>query len=436
MTARDAHAHDHREARLVAPARVSRAVARACSIAALAASCASSSISTSGRLDPAQVPAALERARAIDPQTASPDALEEVVGELLKAGRSTISSDQRVELQGLLDASATALSERGDDPEVLEDLALVDMPARIGVPAGIRAARLWYEDDDRADAFAMLRRLDERYPRHALSEESGDLAWQIATSYRDDTRRRLFLFPYSNRAPAVFEYLSTEYPAHERADDALIELAVRYEENELYDLAIERHQDLLLFPRESPYKISSEAAIPMLRLDDLDGPEYGRGQLIQALGELDYWVQKHGDHELRPEVDRALVDCLQRLADNDLVVARFYRRVLNADGARRHADRGLVFARRAGNEEQEAEIIEFLASVDEIESLDAPRLQPAPEGIGIDSFDPTGTGTSAPAPLAPSEPLDTESRRTPDTDAPGQEQPPTIEAPPDPPGGQ
>jgi len=431
-----------RHDRPAAPRPPTRAARRGAAIALaclLASSCASSSISSSGRLGASAIPGAIERARSIDPATAPPDELEEVVGELLKVGRSTITSEQRVEVQRLLDASATALSERGDDPAVLEDLALVDMPARIGVPAGLRAARLWFERDNRSDAFSMIRRLDERYPRHALSEESGDLAWAIATSYRDDTRRRLFLFPYSARAPGVFEYLSTEYPAHDKADDALIELADRYEERGLYDLAIERHRDLLLFPKDSPYMVSSEAAIPMLRLDDLDGPEYGRGQLVLALDELELWVARHGDHELRPEVDRALVDCLQRLADNDLVVARFYRRVLNAEGARRHADRGLEFARRAGNAEQEAEIIEFLASVDEIESVDAPRLQPAPEGIGIDSFDPTGTGTSAPTPLAPSEPLDTDSRRRPDTTAPpaGQEPPgPTIEDPPDPPGGQ
>ncbi|MEL6429988.1 MAG: hypothetical protein AAFR54_12480 [Planctomycetota bacterium] len=376
----------------------------------LAAACSASPISDRGTLSRAEVPAAIEAARATPPANAAPRELAKIVGDLLRATRSELDAAERVAVQTLLDDAATELAERGDDPDVLEDLIQVDLPARIAVPAGLRAARIWLEDKDRSDAFAVIQRLDERYPSHALGGETGEILYAIAASYRDDKGRRLFLFPYSARAPAVFEYLSTEYPTHARTDDALRELARTYEDARRFDLAIERHEDLLLWSQDSPFRAESEATIPMLRLADLDGPAYGRDQMLRALSELDAWVERWADHPLRPDVDRSLVDCLQRLADNDLVVARFYRRVKNPTGARNHAERGIRFARRAGNAEQEAELVEFLASIDEIEAVEAPTLLPG-GAPGIEAFDPAGTGTSGPAPLAPSEPLDPDSRR-------------------------
>ena len=114
--------------------------------------------------------------------------------------------------------------------------------------------------------------------------------------------------------------------------------------------------------------------LPELRLAALDGPEYGRGSMLVALAELETWLSKYPDDELRPDVERALVDCLQRLADNDMVVARFYRTVMSTAGARQHAARALETAKRAGNPQQLEEIRTFLEAVDEIESLGPPPL--------------------------------------------------------------
>jgi hypothetical protein len=73
------------------------------------------------------------------------------------------------------------------------------------------------------------------------------------------------------------------------------------------------------------------------------------------------------------------VDCLQRLADNDMVVARFYRTVDSPAGARQHAARALETAKRAGNPGQLEEIRAFLEALDEIESLGPPRE--IPQGV-------------------------------------------------------
>ena len=405
----------------------------AAALAACASSCRSGPIGRSSPLPLEDVPAIIERAGAAPLETIDSDDLAEIVGGLVRAERAALDSDQRVTVRRLLEQTSEEFAKRGDDPDDLEDLTEVDLPARIAVPAGLRAARILRDDNKRSDAFNLMRRLDERYPAHALRNEAGDLLFSIAESYRNDKRRRLFLFPYSSRAPAVYEYLSTEYPTHESADDALLELAKIYEEAKLFDVAIDKHQELVLWARDSPHRIASEAAIPQLRLDDLDGPEYGRDELVTALDELDLWLERYRGHELQPDVDRARVDCLQRLADNDLVVAHFYARVSSPEGARQHAERGLEFALRAGNEEQQGEIREFLASVDEIERVEAPDSLPGAPSLEI--FDDSGSGTSAPAGLAPSDPLDEPVRRREFKDTepeprPGLETPDPVDPPP------
>ena len=250
---------------------------------------------------------------------------------------------------------------------------------------------------------ALIKRIDQRYPSHAMRNEAGTLLSQIGDSYFEDKRRRFFLFPYSSRAPGVYEYLSTAHPTHPATDDALVRLAEIYEKNRSFQIAIDRHRDLILWAEDSPYRVASEAAIPRLRLADLDGPEYGRDWMLQALEELDAWVVTYGDHQLRREVDLTRVDCLQRLADNDMIVADFYRTVKNPEGARQHASRALEYARRAGNPDQLDEIRTFLEKVDEIERVDKPVVirELSPQDIAGGQND---LGTTGPAELAPSTP--------------------------------
>ena len=172
-------------------------------------------------------------------------------------------------------------------------------------------------------------------------------------------------------------------------------------QRQLFDVAIEKHRDLVLWAPGSPHRIASEAAIPRLRLADLDGPEYGRDSMMRALGELERWLATYPNDDNRPEVERTLVDCLQRLADNDMGVARFYRTVRSVTGARQHAARALESAKRAGNQSQLEEIRFFLESVDEIEALGPPKE--IPQGISPEDIVPNGQGfdVQGPAQLAP-----------------------------------
>lgn len=362
--------------------------------------CRGGPIASTSTLPIDEVPEAIERASNTSIPLASSKELAKIVGLLVQANRAVLEPGQRLAVRQLLERSAEELAARGDDPDDLEDLVEAELPARIAVPGGIRAARLLFESGERADAFKVLRRVDQLYPSHPYRQEAGDLLFELAEDYRTDKGRRFFIFKYSTRAPGVYEYLSAEYPTHDKTDDALFTLAGIYEGERLFEIAIEKHLELIVWAQSSTYRVQSEADIPRLRLEDLDGPEYGRNQMVRALEELELWIETYGDHELRGQVDRTMVDCLQRLADNDLVVARFYARVSNPTGARQHADRGLTFARRAGNPDQIEEIVAFLEAVDEIERVDAPRLLPGQIDVP-DAFDAGGTGTSTPADLAP-----------------------------------
>ena len=368
----------------------------------LLASCGSSPIAKVSPMDPQLVPGTLGSVTVV-PAAEMPDALlVATVAELLAANQSRgLDTRTRVEVRGALEQYAGELAARGEDPRALADLSRSDLPARISVPAGLRSARLYLQREDRMDAFKTIRRLDERYPSHALRMEAGTLLKEVGDSFFFDDRKKYFLFPYSDNAPQVYEYLSAEYPKHPETDDALRKLADTYEGGRQFAVAIQKHEELVLWCRDSPYRIASEAAIPRLRLASLDGPEYGRDSMNVALGELELWLSSYPDDDLRPEVERTLVDCLQRLADNDMVVARFYRTVRSATGARQHAARALETAKRAGNPEQLDEIRRFLQAIDEIEALGPPRE--LPQGVQPTDIVPLDgdLGQQGPAELAP-----------------------------------
>ena len=381
------------------------------------ASCSSSPIASVSPMDPDQVPATLMAAQASTADQLADGQLVDTVADLLSANKARgLDTRTRVEVRTALELYAQELADRGENPRALEDLSETDLPARISVPAGIRSATLYLAREDRKDAFKTIKKLDTRYPSHGLRDEAGDLLMEIGNSYYFDKRRKFFLFPYSSNAPQVYEYLSTEYPKHPETDDALNRLADTYAKNRQYSFAIEKRENLILWCRDSPYRIASEAAVPELRLAALDGPEYDRAAMLIALTELETWISRYPDNELRPDVERTMIDCLQRLADNDMVVARFYRTVLSATGARQHAARALEFAKRAGNPEQLEEIRTFLAAVDEIESLGPPRE--ITQGAEFEGILPLGAEFDqlGPAELAPGSETPEADRRKLDVD--------------------
>ena len=118
----------------------------------------------------------------------------------------------------------------------------------------------------------------------------------------------------------------------------------------------------------TPEGVWAQARIPHLRLASLGTPEYDRSLMLQARGELAEWLRTYPGHALEEQVRIDLADALQRLADSDLSIARFYRKVESQAGFEFHARRALETARDAGNSEQ----------VEEAEALLAEAIEAAP----------------------------------------------------------
>ncbi len=334
---------------------------------ALLASCSSSG--GKERIPPRftveEVPAAIEASKADLEAERWEKALER-----LRSAKNTpnLGAEQRQNVQRVLETAAQEVIDHSDDPGHLQGLMDVDIPRPLAVAAGIRAARLLFEDGERMKAFRLIRRLDSKFPQHPQKMEAADLLFQIGADLAADDGHYALIFSHSANAPQVLEYLVLNHPSAPRGDEALWLLVTLYVNDKQVNLAIEKCQDLLLWFNDSPYAVRGQAQIPHLRLRGLTSPEYDRTEMQRARVELQVWIQDHAggrDVDLEDQVRRDLTDSIRRLADNDLVVARFYARVKSYEGARYHALRALSLAQEGQDPGQVTEAEELLESLPE-----------------------------------------------------------------------
>ena len=274
-----------------------------------------------------------------------------------------LNSNLRAQIQAVGERAASQLIYSSTKPKELEELFKLDLPRQLAVEAGIRAARLYYERGDRMRAYRLIKKVDAQHPQHPRRNVSGPLLAEIGFSLAEDKRRYALFFRYSSLSPEVLEYFVLNYPSDPNGPQALWVLGERYEKNGRWRLAIEKHEDLILWFPTDARAPESEARIPHLRLAELESPEHDRGQLTRARKELEKWLVDHPGHPIEEEVRLDLTDAIRRLCDNDLVVARFYRRVKNFTGAEFHARRALAQAREGGDDKQIAEAEDLLARI-------------------------------------------------------------------------
>ncbi len=318
------------------------------------------------RYDSAEVPEALLEGRA---------ALE--TGEtwaavaILSAAQAAPDLDgaTRGEVQTLLiQAVGQRIEELRSEPEgaeQLEVLAELEVPRDLAVRASLAAARSWLEAGERFQCHETLVAMDERYPLHARRMEAGELQFQAGISLAEDPGKYALVFSYSTDGITVLESFIERHPGHPSGPRAYEALVEAYEEDRLFDLAIRRAEGLLLEYPGTAEGTWAQAQIPHLRLASLGSPEYDRGLMLQARAELAEWLETFPGHPLEEQVRIDLADALQRLADSDLSIARFYRKVQSAAGFEFHARRALDTAREAGNEAQITEAEALLAQASE-----------------------------------------------------------------------
>jgi outer membrane protein assembly factor BamD (BamD/ComL family) len=334
-------------------------------LALLASSCASGRPSgVPPRYDTEDVPPAILEARGELADGETEDAMWRM---RIASEAKGLTPETRAEVQTTLERAAEAriaqLSAPGSDPDDLEEMLDFDLPRQIAVTAGMRAAELLFEETERKKAYRMIKRLDNQYPHHHERPAAGALLAKIGFDFAADPGHYGIFFSFRGLAPEVLEYLVLNYPTEPSGDRAYWTLAEIYEENREFDLAIEKHQDLALWYPGSDYVPASEARIPHLRLAALGSPEYDRRELERTRAELEQWLSERPRNDLRPSVEVDLVDCIQRMADSDLLLARFYDKVKNPEGAEYHARRAIQEAQDGGNEAQAAEAEQLLANI-------------------------------------------------------------------------
>lgn len=280
---------------------------------------------------------------------------EEVEPEVLTQARVLLEEAAAVRIEEL----------SGDDPQPGKLAAMLDLelPRQISVEAAVRATEMLISDDDLMDGFRLIKKLDRKYPTHHLRADVGRLLADIGLGVAARKGNYLLFFSRSQPAKEVLDYLVLNYPSERRCDVAYATLADLHVDDERWELAIEAHQNLLLYHPDSPLALESEAAIPKLRLTGITSPEYDRRELLRARGELEAWLERHPDSELDEEVRLDLAEAYLRLYESDMGIARFYRRVDNPYGARFHAGRAVEEARMAGDEGRVERAEAFLAKV-------------------------------------------------------------------------
>ncbi len=323
------------------------------------------------KLDLEEVQPAITRAQAYLDSGDSRRAME-----WMQAASATLglSPSLKREVRELLESSARArIAELSTDPvqpDKLAEFLTLELPRQISVEAVLVAAEELNRTGERVDAFRLIKKLDQKYPTHHLRTDAGRILADAGIEISKDDSRFLFLFPRRDRAEEVLEYLVLNYPAERRCAEAYATLAWLYEVDERWEIAIERHQDLLLYHPDTPSAIASEARIPSLRLASITSPEYDRQQLVRAREELEAWLVRHPGHELEDEVRLDLADCFLRLHESDMGIARFYRRVDNDFGARFHATRAVEEANLGNDPERAKAAEEFLAALPPEESAE------------------------------------------------------------------
>jgi outer membrane protein assembly factor BamD (BamD/ComL family) len=316
---------------------------------------------------PNEVPAAIEAAEADLAAGRTSAALERLRKAREVHGLSTdVAGRVDVLVERCAEQLVTELSKPGSDPEALADLLDLNLPRQIAITAGVRAARLYLDQGDPMEAYSLIQKVDKKYPpagTHHEKAAASAILLEGGLQLAQDDSSFLGMFRAKDDAKAVLEYLVLNYPKERRCDEAYAALGKLYEDDGIWATARERHEDLLTYHFESPLAAASEARIPYLRLKALRSPEYDRRELLRARAELEAWLARHPGHELEPAVRLDYADCLQRLVDSDLSVARYYRKVDQAFGARLHAERALAVANQTGDERVIARAKQVLESL-------------------------------------------------------------------------
>lgn len=266
--------------------------------------------------------------------------------------------------------------------EELQELSRLNLTLNLRARLTVAAGAAHLREGSRVLAFKLLRDFEESNPSHSERAGASEVMAAAGFSLIEDPGRYGLVRRYRSRGIGALEFLVLHYPSHPRCAEAYEALASAYVERDRLDLAIERYEDLLLYHPADPRAPIAEARLPQLRMLRVDRDDFDRYELERARDELEAWLERYGEvpevgAELLEAVQENLALCYLRLANNDLIVARFHKRIGVPFGTRQHAERALAEAALAADDGADvvAEARELLAWAQRAEGT-RPRRDP------------------------------------------------------------
>lgn len=277
--------------------------------------------------------------------------------ERLSALRSLsgLDPDQRALTEQLLESASNALLSSLEGSQASSDVLLElyegDLAPRTRARAGVQAADRMLAEGHAIKAWKQIRDVEKELPAYIDRVRAGDVLGRAGLELIRRPGHYYLFFRYASRGKEALEFLVDHYPFDHRAPEAYTAIVELYASRLDYDDAISRAEDQVIYHPDTPEAIAMQARLPELRLGRLERDDNDRSEMVQARSELEYWVDRYAGREGTPEdearVRATLRECNRRLAENDLVVARFYDTVDESRGARLHAERALESARAA-----------------------------------------------------------------------------------------
>jgi hypothetical protein len=315
-----------------------------------------------------QVPQAVEQARAERAAGRPTKAMD-----LLRAARDVddLPTGDRIQVETLLEQIALErIEELADDPAGTRELeAMLDLglPSQIAVHAGITAARQLLSSGRPKKAYKLLVSLETKFPTHTAGRQAGEICVEAGLRMAGEPKRFLGFFTLRDEGLEALEWVVVTYPSEPRCDEAYFELAERYADDNEFELAVQRYEELISYHYKSPLSVEAQARVPRMRLAGLESPEYDRRQLQDARRELEAWLENRTGSPGEEQVRRDYGDCLRRLVLSDQGIARFYTRIGKPFGALLHAQRALDTAQLTGDQRLVTDCTTLLAQVRELE---------------------------------------------------------------------
>lgn len=136
-------------------------------------------------------------------------------------------------------------------------------------------------------------------------------------------REKLAAERYSE-AKEQFQRVLETTPDNELRVEALMNLANTFYKNREYEEARYQYRKFLELYPVHPLAPKAQFQLAMCGFAEIKTPDRDQESTLEAIRQFERFLQAYPDHSLAPEAEERRVFCLNRLAEHDLEISRFY----------------------------------------------------------------------------------------------------------------